>query len=629
MTITQRIAAIHCLIMLMPGRMTPFVSVTAVIAIGALAAAQAQPPRPSRDTPAQQNQQAATNKASISGRVLGADNGRPVRRARVSINAPDLQGGRAVLTNDSGVFEFTELPASRYTVTVSKTGYVSLSYGQRRPLLAGTPLQLAADQQLKGIDFRLPRGSVISGHVFDENGDAMPGIAVRVMMYQYAQGNRQLVPAGNGQTDDRGEYRIWGLNPGDYYVSAVSRNINLPINIARGAAPGRGGPDPQQIAGQVFDRLAASGIPLPNFGGAVDDDGSMAYAPTYFPGVPSPAEARPVTVGLSAEVTSVDFSILLVRTGRVSGRVTNADGSLATGGNVNLVADVVGRGAVLGGAYGSRIGGDGTFQIANVPPGRYILRATDGGGRGGRGGRGRGNTGTQQLPQYASLPLGVDGDVDGVFVTLGPGATITGTVTVQATQTPVLPDVTQFRIVAPATDDANFGPQGNARVDADGTFTLDGVPAGSHWIRAQGGRGWTLKSVLVDGREMIDTPFEVRSGQRVTGVDLTFTDKLSEINGTLTDQQGTPSPEFTVLAFPTDATLWRPQSRQIMTARPDQNGKFQLRGLPAGNYFLAAVDPEKQGEWFEPQFLEQHRGGAVRVNLGDGDVKTQDLRTAP
>ena len=57
---------------------------------------------------------------------------------------------------------------------------------------------------------RLPRGSVISGHVFDENGEPMPGAMVRVMMYRYAQGNRQLVPAGNGQTDDRGEYRDLG-----------------------------------------------------------------------------------------------------------------------------------------------------------------------------------------------------------------------------------------------------------------------------------------------------------------------------------------------------------------------------------------------------------------------------------
>jgi hypothetical protein len=132
--------------------------------------------------------------------------------------------------------------------------------------------------------------------------------------------------------------------------------------------------------------------------------------------------------------------------------------------------------------------------------------------------------------------------------------------------------------------------------------------------------------VIVDGREVIDTPLEVRASQRFTGVSLVFTDKLSEVNGTLTDQRGTPMIDYTVLAFPTDAALWRPQARQIMTTRPDQNGRYQLRGLPPGDYFLAAIDPEQQGEWFEPAFLDQQRPGASRFTLGEGDVRTQDVR---
>src|SRR5436309_1431640 len=120
---------------------TPVIAATAVTLVGVLTAAQTQPSpqRPTRDTPAQQNQQIIAPRASLSGRVVGADNGRPVRRARISINAPELAGGRAVLTDDAGAYEFTGLPASRYTVNASKTGYVSLSFGQRRPMLAGTP----------------------------------------------------------------------------------------------------------------------------------------------------------------------------------------------------------------------------------------------------------------------------------------------------------------------------------------------------------------------------------------------------------------------------------------------------------------------------------------------------------
>jgi len=172
----------------------------------------------------------------ITGRVLASDNGRPVKRARVFISAAELPGGRGMLTDDGGVFDFTELPAGRYTLTVSKAGFVSLSYGQRRPLQAGTPLQLAESEQLKGIQFQLPRGSVLGGRVLDEDGDAMPGVTVRVMRYQYLQGARSLTPAGSAQTDDKGQYRVWGLMPGDYYVNAVMRG-----NFGGGFAGGFGG----------------------------------------------------------------------------------------------------------------------------------------------------------------------------------------------------------------------------------------------------------------------------------------------------------------------------------------------------------------------------------------------------
>jgi Carboxypeptidase regulatory-like domain len=217
--------------------------------------------------------------------------------------------------------------------------------------------------------------------------------------------------------------------------------------------------------------------------------------------------------------------------------------------------------------------------------------------------------------------------VNDVTVALAPGASISGTVTFQSTQSSTVPDVNQVRIAAPPVDFANVGPNPVARVNRDGTFTLDGVSAGSHWIRTQGGlRGWTLKSVTLSGRDIIDTPLDVRSGQALAGVTLVFTDKLSEVNGTLTDDQGQPITEFTVLAFPTDNTLWRPQARQIMTARPDQTGTYQMRGLPAGDYYVTAVDPTEQGEWFEPAFLDQHRGSAAHLTLGDGDVKKQDFK---
>ena len=191
-------------------------------------------------------------------------------------------------------------------------------------------------------------------------------------------------------------------------------------------------------------------------------------------------------------------------------------------------------------------------------------------------------------------------------------------------------DLTQVRLSTPSTEpDDNTGPTPNPRVNKDGTFTIDGVSVGPHLIRSNGGgglRGWTLKSVTVDGRDVTDTPIDIKSGQKISNVVVTFTDRVSEIDGSVTDAQGVPVTEYTVLAFSTNNAAWRPQSRQIATARPDQTGMFKIRNLPSGEYYVVTVDPSEQGEWFDPTYLDQHRGGAVRVTLGEGDVKTQDFR---
>jgi hypothetical protein len=597
--------------------LVPVLAVLCVSVLSGQSSQPGQPAQPSRDTPAQKDAPPAPS-GRITGRVLAADTGRPVRRARVYVSAAQFEG-RGTLTDDNGVFDLTDLPAARYTLTVSKTGFVTLSYGQRRPLQAGTPLQLADKQEMRGIEFRLPRGSVIAGHVYDELGEPMPGTSVRVMRYQYAQGERQLVPAGTAQTDDQGAFRVWDLNPGEYYVNAVARNFSFGAfgrGGPRGGGPGGAGPGgggPGGFGGRGGGGRGGRGAPPGGFLDLPgDEETAKAYAPTYYPGVGSINESVPVTVGVGQQLQNINFNLLLVRTAHVTGTVATADGSITYSGQVNLAPETAagGRGQ-LGVNYGSRIDWEGRFSIANVPPGRYILRA--------RG------TDTDP-PLYAAQPLTVaSGEVSDVPVVLHSGATINGTVTFEGTNAP---ELSQVRLAAPSAEsEGSIGPNPNARVAKDGTFTLDGVSAGSHWIRSAGQlRGWTLKSVIVDGREVVDTPIDLRSGQQLNNVIVVFTNKQTEINGTVTNDQGQPITDFTVLAFAVDPSLWRPLARQIATARPDQTGKFQIRSLPPGTYYLVTVDPAEQGEWFEPAFLDQQRVGASSVTLGDGDIKTHDFK---
>jgi protocatechuate 3,4-dioxygenase beta subunit len=555
---------------------TRLATAVALLAACTVALAAGQSQQPIREDPTQPTG-SAPHTARIAGRVLDASSGQPVTRARVMLSGAEIPDGRTTLTDDAGGFDFTHLPAGRFTLTTSKAAYLTVAYGQRRPLQPGTPLQLREAEQLTRVDVALPRGSVISGTVRNENGDPMPGATLRVLLYQYVQGDRQLVPAGSAQSDDRGRYRVWGLNPGEYYLAAVAPLLRVATSASAGHA-------------------------------------QESYAPTYYPGVASAREAQPVAVGLSVELLDLDFNVLLVPVSRIVGRVIDPQGAVSRAASVSLsLADNAGPGESR--SLGARIGPDGTFTIDDIPPGRYALSA-----------RAENNGATA----YATQPFETNGgDAADLTLFLASGATLSGTTVFESTGAAAVPEPGEVSIAATPTARAAFGPRGaTATLEADGSFTLAGVPPGVHWIRARAPQGWVLKSVIVDGRETIDTPLEVRGNGRTAGIRMSFTDRVSEIAGTLTDERRAPVTDYTVLVFSTDEEQWRPQSRHVMTARPDQNGRFQIRGLPPGGYFLTTIDPEQPGEWYDPRFLAAQRTNALRLTLGDGERRAQDLVVA-
>ncbi len=154
-------------------------------------------PVPRAQMPPRDNSAATpTGTARIQGRVVSADTGAPLRRATIRVSSGELRINRSVNTDADGRYDVAELPAGRYNLFVTRNGYVSLQFGQRRPFESGRPLDVGEAQTVEKIDFALPRGGVIAGRITDELGEPLAGIRMQAMRHQYLpNGQRQLVPA--------------------------------------------------------------------------------------------------------------------------------------------------------------------------------------------------------------------------------------------------------------------------------------------------------------------------------------------------------------------------------------------------------------------------------------------------
>jgi hypothetical protein len=553
-----------------------FVSAGLFLAQGLPAAPQgrgAGPPRgPVRDV------RERSGTAVLRGRVVTADTGTAIRRAQVRAVAAGGSGTRLATSDAQGAFELRDLPAGRWEIIASKAGFVTMRFGQRRPFEAGRPIELADGQTVERINLALPRGAAITGRVFDEFGDPIAGARVQAMRYQMVQGARRLSPVGaNAQSDDTGAFRLYGLMPGDYYVSAILRAF--PVDTA---------------------------------------DDTNGYAPTYYPGTGSVTEAQAVTLGVSQEA-SISFALMPVRTSRVGGRVVDSMGAPFNGLVMLAGADtaVTGPPAL---AAGNRIRADGTFLLTNVAPGSYTLIATSGGpGRGGGNG----------VVETGSLSLVVAGaDVTGITLVTSPGATLTGVVAAADGSRARL-ETNGMQVTAQAVPfERGFGGQGRpGRIESDGSFTLTNL-FGVRAIQVNGiPQGWMLDAVRIGGVDVTDTPIEFGPNERIADAEILLTDRVTNVSGAVAGPDGKPSRDFSVVIFPDDETKWPAPSRYLRSARPDQDGLFKIDALPPNEAYLAvAVDYLEQGEGTDPEFLSQIRDRAARFRLGTGESATVNLK---
>lgn len=536
---------------------------------------------PARDTSATRTD-GVKGTSILKGQVVASDTGTPIRRAQVRVSGITMRESRLATTDAQGRFEIRELPAGRYTLTASKGGFVTLQYGQRRPGESGTPLELGDAQTLDRVMVGLPRGSVIAGRITDEFGEPIVNAAVSAWRYSYVGGARRLTPAGaRDTTDDQGTYRLFGLAPGDYIVSAALRT------------------------GEVTD----------------PGDDLSGFAPTYYPGTSSPADAQRVRVALSQEQGGISFGLMATRLVRVWGTVLGANGMPHWGGVVSMspidsaIGGGRGGGPGFGQGNGGRIEGDGSFWIANVAPGRYQLQVRAGG---------------RDTAEFARQDVTVGGeDLAGLTVITAPAGRITGTIVTDTGEplpggTPALQVVTRSASPDAAVGGPGGGGGGQGRANASGAFEVGNI-TDPRYVRVTTPSGWTLKAVMIQGQDAADMPLDVGPGQVLSGVQVVITKNAGTVEGSVLDDRKQPVLDATVVLFPADDRLRYYQSRFIRSARPDQEGKFRIATLPSGEYLAVALQGLEDGQAGDPELLTALAPYGERVALKDGETKTLGL----
>jgi hypothetical protein len=366
---------------------------------------------------------------------------------------------------------------------------------------------------------------------------------------------------------------VFGLAPGDYYLSATLRDF-----------------------------------------GMNDAETQSGYAPTYYPGTSSPQQAEKITLGVAAEASGILLSLMPVRTAKVSGTAMDSQGRPMAGAFVSMVEGSAGAGFMMFGG-GNQVRDDGSFTLQNVSPGEYTLMV--------------GTMGAPGATEQASMPLTVTGDdITGIALVATKGVTIKGRIVfdVQPTAGTVLPS--SFSVNSMPKDPADmpifFGFGGLDRVNDDWTFELR-TGGNSALIRTERmPAGYSLKGVFWRGEDVTDSGIALKGSGAITGVEVVVTARTSNVAGAVNGADGKPTADYVAVIFAEDSEQWGFQSRHIAIARPDQQGAFVVKGLPAGKYLAAAVGYVEEGEERNPETLGRLRSVATAFTLADGERK--DLR---
>jgi len=514
-----------------------------------------------------------TDECKISGIVVKLAGSEPLRKAHVYLrSADDDTRGISIVTGSDGRFQLKGLAPGRYHLSVNRAGFVAQEYGQRKPEDPGALLTLRPAQEVKDLLFRLIPSAIITGKILDEDGEPLPEILVSALRQVYLEGKRSLAAETTSQTNDLGEYRLFGLRPGRYFVSAVF---------------------PQ------WSRFA---------GGDESEDAQpsqQGYAKMYYPGTPDAAKAIAVSVKSGEEIPSVEIfmrQLLVYRIrGHVYNQITHKAGRQT---NIFLTPKTKSR-EWTGDEHRNFVQKqDGAFEIVDVLPGSYFLTALwfD---------EGQSHT--------TSVPVEVgNADVEGIAITIAPGIDINGRIIWEGTPSIERDDLS----IILESPEMRFSFGGSSHVMGN-TFVIKGVSDGVYVPRVWGqGKDCYIKDVQYGGTSALEDGFTVNRAA-VGTLEITISSRGARIQGAVADSDGLSAAGVHVVLVPDRSR--RMQYRLYETQTTDQYGHFELRGIAPGDYQLFSWEDAESGAWEDPEFLKPFEEKGEAVSLKEGDQKTINL----
>jgi len=537
---------------------------------------QAQTPPPISTTKIDPTAETCT----LSGMVVGKADGAPLKGATVHLWAEGV--GResehtiAAKSGADGRFLLKNVPAGKYHLKVSRNGYSDVEYGQHKPSDPGAIVNLQPGQNMSDLLFKMSRAGVISGRIFDEDGEPMANLMVDALKYSYRDGRQELTPVTEAQSNDLGEFRLFGLAPGRYYVSA------------------------EQMG---WDHMVGE----KEFSGAGNAN-EKGYARVYYPSALEPDKASPLTVKEGEEIPSIDFLMKEIQVYRIRGKVTNLVSKHATRGMQVLVLPRKQQTNSFGFSTNNAVKADGSFELPEVAPGEYTVLAMV----------------FDEDKMYSTqqdLDV-ISSDVDGLVLSVNTGVTIPGRINWEGKPS-VGTDEGLVSLRSTVQTRFSIGRR-QARIEEGWQFTLKEVPDGTFRVHVSGlSEDCYIKEVRFGETVLPDVELRVRGGS--ANLEITVSSRGARVQGQVLSQDDLPVVGAWVVVIPDEEK--RKFLRLYKSGLTDQYGHFEIRGLAPGKYKVFSWESVDEQAWEDAAFLKEYEDKGKEIEVVDGDQESLELKS--